>query len=82
MKVMGAPDTPVTITYRINGEPEQTEPNVMLPWERQYPVYDEVQTSVTADAGDEELTCTITMGDKLASFKTEAHPTCSFAYYG
>lgn len=82
MKVIGTPDTPVTITYRINGEPEQTETNVFLPWEKQYPVYEEVPTSVTADAGDEELTCTITMDGKLASFTTEARPTCSFAYYG
>lgn len=82
MKVMGAPDTPVTITYRINGEPEQTETNVRLPWERQYAVYDEVETSVSADAGDEELTCTIILDGKLASFKTEPRPTCSFAYYG
>lgn len=81
MKVIGG-DTPVTITYRINGGAEQTETGVNLPWEMQYPVYDEVQTSVTADAGDQALTCTITMAGKLASYKTEVHPTCSFAYYG
>lgn len=74
--------TPVTVTYSINGGPEQTERNVDLPWEKQYPVYDKVETSVTADGGNEELTCTITMDGKLASFKAEARPTCSFAYYG
>lgn len=82
MKVLGTADVPVSITYRINGGPQQTESNVSLPWEKSYPVYDEVETSVTADAGDAALSCTITMDGMLAAFKTEARPTCSFAYYG
>ncbi|WP_082957496.1 hypothetical protein [Mycolicibacter heraklionensis] len=82
MKVLGSADGPVSISYRINGGPQQTESNVTLPWEKNYPVYDEVETSVTADAGDATLSCTITMDGMLAAFKTEARPTCSFAYYG
>jgi hypothetical protein len=31
MKVSGG-SAPVTIRYRINGGPEQTETNVLLPW--------------------------------------------------
>ncbi len=82
MKVSGS-SAPVTIRYRINGGPEQTETNVTLPWEKQYTVYDEVESEVAADGGDTDLTCSIIMdGDKLASFKTEPRPTCSFAYYG
>jgi|GEM_PF-2503447 len=82
MKVLGSADVPVSISYRINGGPQQTESDVTLPWEKSYPVYDEVETSVTADAGDAALSCTITMDGMLAAFKTEARPTCSFAYYG
>ncbi len=82
MKVIGG-SAPVTIRYRINGGPEQTETNVPLPWERQYSVYNELESQVTADGGDVPLTCTITMnGDKLVSFKTEPRPACSFAYWG
>ena len=73
---------PATIRYQINGGPEQTETNVSLPWEKQYPVYDEIQSSVTADAGDTELICSIIMDGKLLAFKTEPRPTCSFAYWG
>lgn len=74
---------PVTISYRINGGPEQTEPNVTLPWEKQYSVYDELESEVTADGGDASLICTITMdGDMLVSFKSEPRPTCNFAYWG
>ncbi|WIM89177.1 hypothetical protein PT015_06910 [Candidatus Mycobacterium wuenschmannii] len=73
---------PVTLRYQINGAPEQTETGVTLPWEKDYPVYNEISSSVTADAGDTALTCTITMDGKLLSFKTEPRPTCSFAYYG
>jgi hypothetical protein len=73
---------PVTIRYQINGAPEQTETNVTLPWEKEYPVYDKIESSVTADGGDAELICTIIMDGNLVSFKTEARPTCSFAYYG
>jgi hypothetical protein len=73
---------PATIRYQINGGPEQTEANVTLPWEKQYPVYSEVQSSVTADGGDAELICSIMMDGKLLAFKTESRPTCSFAYWG
>jgi hypothetical protein len=79
MRVSGA--GPVTLRYQINGGPEQTETGVTLPWEKQYPVYNEISTSVTADAGDTAVTCTITMDGKLLSFKTEPRPTCSFAYF-
>jgi hypothetical protein len=71
-----------TISYQINGGAEQVEPDVALPWEMQYPVYDEIVSSVTADGGDAELTCSIIMDGMLAAFKTEPRPTCSFAYYG
>ncbi len=71
-----------TIRYQINGAAEQTESNVALPWELEYPVYSEVQSSVSADAGDAELTCSIIMDGQLAAFKTEPRPTCSFAHYG
>ncbi len=82
MKVIGG-SAPVTIRYRINGGAEQTETNVVLPWEKQYPVYDELESEVAADAGNTALTCTITMdGDKLVSFKTEVKPVCSFSYWG
>ncbi|MEH3131062.1 MAG: hypothetical protein PGN27_14010 [Mycolicibacterium neoaurum] len=80
MQVRGG-TAPVTITYQINGEPEQTETNVTLPWEKQYPVYDKVQSSVRADGGDTELICDIIMDGNLVSFVTEPRPTCSFAYY-
>lgn len=73
---------PVTITYSINGGPEQTEADVLLPWSKDYPVYPELDTWVKAADGDAELMCTITMDGKLASFKTEPRPTCSFAYWG
>jgi hypothetical protein len=72
---------PVTIKYQINGGPEQTETNVTLPWEKQYPVYNEIESSVTADAGDTELSCNIIMDGKLVALKSEPHPTCSFAYF-
>ena len=73
----------MTIRYRINGGPEQTEPNVPLPWEKQYSVYNEVESQVSADGGDVALTCTIMMdGDKLVALKSEPRPTCSFAYWG
>jgi hypothetical protein len=82
MKVSGG-SAPVTIRYRINGGAEQTETNVPLPWEKQYPVYNEVESQVTADGGDTALTCTIIMnGDKLVSLKSEPRPTCNFAYWG
>lgn len=80
MKVSGP--SLATIRYQINGGVEQIESDVTLPWEMEYPVYNEVASSVTADGGDAELTCSIIMGDMLAAFKTEARPTCSFAYYG
>lgn len=82
MKVTGG-TAAVTIRYRINGGAEQTETNVMLPWEKQYSVYDKLESEVAADAGSTSLTCTITMdGDKLVSFKTEVKPVCSFSYWG
>jgi hypothetical protein len=80
MRVSGAPGQ-VTLRYQINGGPEQTETDVTLPWEKQYPVYNQISTSVSADGGDTAVTCTITMDDKLVSFKTEPRPTCSFAYF-
>lgn len=73
---------PVTIRYQINGGPEQSETGVTLPWEKQYPVFDQVQSSVTADVGDAELICSIVMDGKLLAFKSEPRPTCSFAYFG
>ncbi|KUI02647.1 hypothetical protein [Mycobacterium sp. IS-3022] len=73
---------PVSIRYRINGGPEQTETNVTLPWQKQYPVYNEVQSSVTADGGDTSLICSITMDGNLLAFKSEPRPTCSFSYWG
>ncbi len=74
---------PVTIRYRINGGPEQTETNVVLPWEKQYDVYWELGSEVSADGGDAELICTIIFdGDQLVSFKSEPRPTCTFAYWG
>lgn len=82
MKVSGG-SAPVTIRYRINGGPEQTESNVPLPWEKQYSVYNELESQVSADGGDAALTCTIIMnGDKLVSLKSEPRPACSFAYWG
>ncbi len=79
MRVVGG-STPVTIRYRINGGPETTENNVTLPWSKDYPVYNQVSTSVSVTGVG--ATCTITMGSNLVSFKTDPHPTCEFAYYG
>jgi hypothetical protein len=81
MRVIGAAG-PVTLRYQINGGPEQTETDVTLPWEKQYPVYNEISTSVSADGGDTVLTCTIIMDGNLASYQSEPRPTCSFAYFG
>lgn len=82
MKVSGG-SGPVTIRYRINGGPEQTETNTPLPWEKQYPVYNQLESQVTADGGDAALNCTIIMdGDKVVSLKSEPRPTCDFAYWG
>jgi hypothetical protein len=81
MRVIGAPGQ-VTLRYQINGGPEQTKTDVTLPWEKQYPVYNEVSTSVSADGGDTAVTCTITMDGNLVSYQTEPRPTCSFAYFG
>ena len=79
MKVLGG-SAPVTIRYRINGGPETTETSVTLPWSKDYPVYNEVSSSVSVIGG--EVTCTIMMGSNLVSYKTETNPTCEFAYYG
>lgn len=74
---------PATIRYQINGGPQQTETGVTLPWEKSYPVFDQVESTVSADAGDTSLICTITMdGDKLVSFVSQPRPVCSFAYWG
>jgi hypothetical protein len=80
MQVSGAAG-PVTIKYQINGGPVQTETDVTLPWEKQYPVYNEIESSVSADAGDTELSCNIIMDGKLVALKSEPRPTCSFAYF-
>ena len=81
MKVVGGP-TPVTIRYRINGGPEtRTESAVTLPWSKDYPVYNEVSSSVSVTGGT-EVDCAIMMGSSLVSYKTEPNPTCEFAYYG
>jgi hypothetical protein len=61
IRVIGTPGQ-VTLRYQINGGPEQTETDVTLPWEKQYPVYNEISTSVSADGGDTAVTCTITTG--------------------
>lgn len=54
-----------------------------LPWEKQYPVYNQLESQVTADGGDVALNCTIIMdGDKVVSLKSEPRPTCDFAYWG
>lgn len=79
---VGSGTGPVTIRYQINGGAEQTVTGATLPWEKQYPVYDKIQSSVTADGGDAEITCSIIMDGMLVAFKTEPRPTCSFAYYG
>jgi hypothetical protein len=80
MQVSGAAG-PVTIKYQINGGPVQTETDVTLPWEKQHPVYNEIESSVSADAGDTELSCNIIMDGKLVALKSEPRPTCSFAYF-
>ncbi|MGY1988922.1 hypothetical protein [Mycolicibacterium fortuitum] len=82
MKVLGGTD-PVTIRYRINGGAERTESDVTLPWEKQYPVYEELESEVIADGGSAVLSCSIIMdGDKLVAFKTEVKPVCNFSYWG
>lgn len=82
MRVLGSGASPVTIHYQINGGPEQTESDVTLPWSRDYTVYEEVPSSVTAIGGDDVLTCSIIFsGDKLVSFASEPNPTCNFAYW-
>ncbi len=82
MAVRGG-DASVTIRYRINDGPEHTETDVSLPWEKEYPVYEKLDSEITADGGDTELICTIIFnGDQLVSFVTEPRPTCSFAYWG
>ena len=80
MKVTGSGQA--TIRYRINGGDEQTEADVALPWERQYPVYDKLESSVTAESGGASLMCSIMMGDQLVAYKNEPGATCEFAYWG
>ena len=71
------------IRYRINSGPEQTDNDVTLPWEKQFPVYEELENEVIADAGETILTCTIIMdGELLLAFKTEPRPNCDFMYFG
>jgi len=82
MKVVGG-GGPVTIRYRINGGEQQTETNVTLPWEKQFPVYEKLDTEVSAEGGDAMLACTITLdGDKLVSYVNDVRPRCTFAYWG
>jgi hypothetical protein len=82
MQVIGG-SAPVTIRYRINGGAPQTESNVTLPWEKQYSVYERLESEVAADGGSAGLTCTIMMdGDKLVSFNSDVKPVCNFAYWG
>ncbi|AZG44498.1 hypothetical protein [Gordonia insulae] len=71
-----------TVRYSVNGAAEQTESDVSLPWQKQFPVYDELETTISADGGAAELSCTITMDGKLVAYKTEPRPTCEFAYWG
>lgn len=83
MKIVGSAAGPVTVHYQINGGPEQVEANVTLPWEKPYPVYNELESKVSVEGTDASLTCTITMdGDKLVSFQSQPHPACNFAYWG
>ncbi|TDO12086.1 hypothetical protein EV580_3810 [Mycobacterium sp. BK086] len=83
MQMAGTGAGPVTIRYQINGGPEQIDTNVMLPWAKDYPVYNEITSSVTAEGGGQNvLTCSITMDGKLLAFRSEPNPTCSFAYWG
>ncbi|MEE3850239.1 hypothetical protein VZC37_07830 [Gordonia sp. LSe1-13] len=80
MQVTG--DGAVDLTYRINGGAEQTEQGVILPWEKSYSVYPELETSVTVESGARTVGCTITMGEHLVAFENEPSPTCGFAYWG
>lgn len=83
MQMLGTGVGPVTIRYQINGGPEQVESNATLPWSRDYPVYDELSSSITAEgAGQDALTCSIIMDGKLLSFRSEPKASCSFAYWG
>jgi len=81
MKVVGSGTA--TIRYQINGGPQQIETGVVLPWDKSYPVFDKVDSKVSADAGDVSLICTIIFnGDKLVSFVSQPRPVCNFAYWG
>lgn len=83
MQMLGTGVGPVTIRYQISGGPEQVEHNVTLPWSKDYPVYNELSSSVTAEgAGQNVLTCSIIMDGKLLAFKSEPNASCSFAYWG
>jgi len=83
MQMLGTGSGPVTIRYQINGGPEQVDNNVTLPWSKDYPVYNELSSSFTADgAGQTVLVCSITMDGKLLAFRSEPNPTCTFAYWG
>lgn len=83
MQMLGTGSGPVTIRYQINGGPEQVDNNVTLPWSKDYPVYNELSSSVTAEgAGQNVLTCSIIMDGKLLAFRSEPNATCAFAYWG
>ncbi|WP_431236055.1 hypothetical protein ACQ856_30210 (plasmid) [Mycolicibacterium psychrotolerans] len=83
MQILGTGAGPVTIRYQINDGPEQVEPNVTLPWSKDYPVYDKLTSSITAEgAGDSVLTCSIIMDGKLLAFRSEPNAKCTFAYWG
>ncbi|WP_033247353.1 hypothetical protein [Nocardia carnea] len=70
---------PATIRYSINGAAEQVETAVMLPWTKEYPVYDRVSSYVSAEGAS---MCTIIMdGNKYVAFQNEPDPTCDFAHW-
>ncbi|NKY58248.1 hypothetical protein HGA15_19310 [Nocardia flavorosea] len=71
---------PATVRYSIDGAAEQVETDVTLPWTKDYPVYDRVSSYVSAEGAS---MCTIILdGTELVAFRSEADPTCRFAYWG
>ena len=83
MTINGADVGPVTIRYQINDGPEQVELNVILPWSKAYPVYEELNSSVTVEgAGENVLSCSIIMDGKLLAYRSAPNVSCSFAYWG
>ncbi len=69
---------PVTIRYRINGQPEQTDADVTTPWTKDYPVYPKVETTVAVQG---QAMCTITLKAMVVSFQPGPNPKCSYAHY-